>query len=91
MANVIHVGTNEAILSTREAILEKAGHGVVVAHDLREVISACEQGSFEVGVGQALPAMEKLRVTDTLRRLCSGIRILEFHDAHQARCRYRWR
>jgi hypothetical protein len=55
---------------------------VVLARDLRQVISACEQGSFDVGiVGQALPAMEKLRVTDTLRRLCSSIRILEFHDA----------
>jgi hypothetical protein len=31
-------------------------------------MSACEQSRFEVGiVGQALPAMEKLRVTDTLR------------------------
>jgi PleD family two-component response regulator len=61
---------------------KKAGQKVVLARDLRQVMSACEQGSFDVGiVGQALPAMEKLRVTDALRRLCSGIRILEFHDA----------
>ena len=82
MANVIHVGTNEAVLATRKTILEKAGHNVVLARDLREVMAACEAGSFDVGIiGQALPAMEKLRVTDTLRKLCSGIRILEFHDA----------
>ena len=54
---------------------------MVLARDLRQVSSACEQGSFDVGIiGQALPAMEKLRVTDTLRRLCSSARILEFHD-----------
>src|SRR2546421_11019658 len=82
MANVIHVGTNEAVLATRKTILEKAGHSVVLARDLREVMAACEAGSFDVGViGQALPHMEKLRVTDTLRKLCSGIRILELHDA----------
>jgi len=82
MANVIHVGTNEAVLATRKTILQKAGHNVVLARDLRQVMSACDAGSFDVGIiGQALPAMEKLRVTDTLRRLCSGIRILEFHDA----------
>ncbi|HJW99420.1 MAG TPA: hypothetical protein VJ453_04640 [Terriglobales bacterium] len=82
MANIIHVGTNEAVLATRKTILERAGHDVILARDLREVISACEKSSFDVGIiGQALPQMEKLRVTDTLRRVCSGIRILEFHDA----------
>jgi DNA-binding response OmpR family regulator len=82
MANVIHVGTNEAILATRKTILEKAGHTVTLARDLREIISACDTGSFDIGIiGQTLPAMEKLRVSDILRNHCSGIRILEFHDA----------
>ena len=82
MANVIHVGINEAVLATRKTILKKAGHNVILARDLREVISACKAGSFDVGIiGQALPQMEKLRVSDTLRKHCTGIRILEFHDA----------
>ena len=64
------------------AILEKAGHQATLAHDLRAVTAACEGAGFDVGIiGQALPAMEKLRVTDTLRKFCSGIRILEFRDA----------
>src|SRR5438270_1725316 len=82
MANVIHVGINPAVLATRKAILEKAGHSVTLARDLRELISACEGSSFDIGIiGQALPAMEKLRISDTLRNHCEGIRILEFHDA----------
>src|SRR5437763_1321905 len=33
--------------------------------------------SFDVGsIGQALPQMEKLRVSDTLRKRCTGIKIL---------------
>lgn len=82
MAKVIHVGTNEAILAARKTILEKAGHTVALARDLRHVIAACERDTFDVGIiAPTLPAKEKLRVTDTLRRHCSGIRILEFHDA----------
>lgn len=82
MANIIHVGTNEAILATRKTILEKAAHRVTLARDLREVVAACEREGFDIGIiGQALPPMEKLRVCDTLRKHCPAIRILEFHDA----------
>jgi DNA-binding NtrC family response regulator len=81
MANVITVGNNEAVLSTRKAILEKAGHDVVVARDLREIIAACSTGGFDVGViGQSLPPQEKLRVSEVLLELCAGIKILEFHN-----------
>ena len=38
MANIIHVGTNEAVLATRKTILERAGHDVILARDLREVM-----------------------------------------------------
>ncbi len=81
MANVITVGANEAVLTTRKAILEKAGHDVVVARDLREIIAACSTRGFDVGViGQSLPPQEKLRVREILLELCTGIKILEFHN-----------
>jgi CheY-like chemotaxis protein len=81
MPTVIHVGTNEAVLSTRKTILEKAGHTVHLARDLHELIAACEKASFDVGiVGQSLPATEKQRVSGILRQYCSGIKILEFHN-----------
>jgi CheY-like chemotaxis protein len=81
MPTVIHVGTNEAVLSTRKTILEKGGHTVHLARDLHELIAACEQTSFDVGiVGQSLPAKEKLRVSGILRQYCPGIKILEFHN-----------
>ena len=82
MANIIHIGTSEPILTTRKTILERAGHTVTLARDLRAVIAACENQSFDLAiVGQTLPAMEKLRVSDTLRQKCQGIWVLEFHDA----------
>lgn len=82
MAKIIHIGTCEPILATRKAVMEKAGHAVTLAHDLRAVIAACNSETFDIGIlGHTLPAMEKLRVYGTLRHRCEGIRILEFHDA----------
>lgn len=81
MPNVIVIGINAAILATRKAILEKAGHTVALARDLREVIAECAKSSFDVGiVGQSLPPQEKLRVSEILLAHCTGIKILEFHN-----------
>lgn len=81
LANIIHVGTHEPTLTTRKTILERAGHAITLARDLRTVIAACENQTFDVAIiGQTLPPMEKMRVSDTLREKCQGIRILEFHD-----------
>jgi len=42
MANIIHVGTNEAVMTTRKTILEKAGHGF---GDLLQPRSSCRKSA----------------------------------------------
>src|SRR5258708_14185308 len=76
MAEIVVVGTSEAVITTRRAILERAGHQVTLARDLREVIAGCEQGRFDVVIlGQSLPSQEKHRVSDTVSKLCPGVKI----------------
>jgi CheY-like chemotaxis protein len=82
MAKILHVGTNEAVLTTRRAILERAGHQVTLARNMQEVIAGCERESFDVViVGQSLPAREKQSVSGTVLERCKGVRVLEYHDA----------
>jgi len=82
MADVLCVGLNDAAMLTRRLILEKAGHAVTQARDLRRVKEACENDSFSVVIlGQALNASEKKRVTDVVLRSCKGAKILELHTS----------
>jgi len=61
-------------------MLQRAGHTVSQARDLRQVVAACSGIQFDVViVGQSLPAKEKLRVYDVIRQSNSGARILELH------------
>jgi hypothetical protein len=61
-------------------ILERAGHSITQARDLREVVAACRDTIFSVVIlGQTLPAKEKLRVCEVVRRECAGAKILELH------------
>ena len=69
-------------MATRRAILERVGHHVTLARDLRQVVAACEQTEFDVVIlGQALPAKEKQRVVHTVLEHCKLVRVLEYHDA----------
>jgi len=81
LAQILHVGTNEAVMATRRVILERAGHEVTLAHDLREVIVACERNDFDLVIlGQALPGKEKQRVVHTVLEHCKLVRFLEYHN-----------
>jgi PleD family two-component response regulator len=64
LANVLCVGINDAMMRKRQSILERAGHSVTQATDLRRVIAVCERNRFAVAVlGPFLHQPEKLRVT----------------------------
>jgi CheY-like chemotaxis protein len=81
MARILHVGTNDAVMATRRAILKRAGHEVTLAHDLREVLAACTMNSFDVVIlGQALRAEEKQRVVHNVLERCKPVRFLEYHN-----------
>ena len=69
-------------MQTRRLILERAGHSVTQATDLRRVIAACQRDEFHVALlGQLLGFPEKLRVTDVIRKNCPGAKILELYTS----------
>jgi len=81
MARILHVGTNDAVMATRRAILERAKHEVTLAHNVREVVTGCMVNSFDVVIlGQSLPAKEKQRVLHTVLEHCNPVRFLEYHN-----------
>jgi CheY-like chemotaxis protein len=80
MAKVLHVARNEAVIATRQAILERAGCEFVSARDMREVLAACKAGTFDVLIlGHALPPMEKRRIRHTLLEHCRDAKVIECH------------
>ena len=79
-ANILCIGIDSAAMRTRLLILERAGHKVTQARDLRQVQSACETISFDVAIlGQSLNANEKMRINDVLQKNCKSAKILELH------------
>ena len=80
MANILCIGIGNAAMQTRKMILERAGHTVTQARELREVMAACRVDSFSVAIlGPALPRNEKLRVRDLLYIECRDAKVLELH------------
>ena len=82
MADVLCVGMDDAAMQTRRLILQKAGHSVSQARDLRLVKEACEVKSFSIVIlGQALNGSEKRRITDAVLTHCKSAKILELHTS----------
>ena len=80
MADVLCIGIDSAAMQTRMLVLERSGHRVTQARDLRQVKTACETISFAVAVlGQSLNASEKRRITDVVLTSCKSAKILELH------------
>jgi len=48
--DILGIGMNDAAMESRKLVLERAGHNVTQARDLREVRAACEARSFDVVV-----------------------------------------
>lgn len=80
MADVLCIGLDGAAMQTWKLILEKAGHNVRQASDLRHVKSACESILFDIAIlEQSLNASEKKRITDVVLTHCTSARILDLH------------
>lgn len=79
-ADILCIGIDNAAMQTRLLILERAGHNVIQARDLRRVKTACETISFDIAIlGQSLSRNEKKRVIDVVLAHCKTARILELH------------
>ncbi len=80
MALVLCISADKALATTRQAILEKAGHRVVTAFTVQEVERACREQPIDVAViGQAVPARERLRIHQLVRAQCPTAKILELY------------
>ena len=80
VTDVLCVGLDDAGMQTRRMILERAGHTLTQAQDLRQVQAACKSIKFSVVVlGQSLNANEKKRVSDIVLTHCKGAKLLELH------------
>jgi DNA-binding response OmpR family regulator len=81
MANILCIGVDEDAMKSRHTALERAGHTVSQAKDIRQVVAACSGIRFDVIIlGQSLPAKEKLRVYDLIRQHGAGAKVLELHN-----------
>lgn len=82
MAAVLCTGVNEALIRSRALILEQAGHTVVQAGNIPQVVAACAGRSFDVAVvGQAVSPAEKMRIFSLVREHCPTARILELYTS----------
>lgn len=80
MANILCIGIDETAMTKRGLMLQRAGHTVSQARDLRQVVAACSGIQFDVViVGQSLPAKEKLRVYEVIRQSSPRAKVLELH------------
>ena len=84
MANILCIGIDESSMTARSSALQRAGHTVSQARDIRQVEAACSGIQFDVVlIGQSLPAKEKLRVYETVRQSNCGAKILELHTGSE--------
>jgi len=82
MADILCIGTDDTLMQPKQSALERAGHTVSVAKDVRQVLAACSGIRFDVIlIGQTLPGKEKLRVRELLNDHCGSAKIVEQHAA----------
>ncbi len=80
MALVLCIGTDVGLMQTRKLILERAGHQVISARDLKTVKQVCRQAELDVVIlSQTVNAPEKCRIAELVRQRYRDTQILELH------------
>ena len=83
-ADILCIGIDNAAMQTRMLILEREGHKVTQARDLRQVKTACETIAFQVAIlGHSLNANEKMRIADVVVTSCNDTKILDLHRGYE--------
>jgi hypothetical protein len=83
-ADILCIGIDNAAMQTRMLILEREGHKVTQARDLRQVKTACETIAFQIAIlGQSLNASEKMRIADVVVTTCKEAKILDLHKGYE--------
>jgi DNA-binding response OmpR family regulator len=68
---VLSISNDEALLKTRQYILEQAGFDVVLAWGFSNALKQCESAKFDlVLLGHTLPPEDKAALAKALRKHC---------------------
>jgi DNA-binding response OmpR family regulator len=86
---VLSISYDDAILKTRQLILEQAGFEIVSAWGFSNAMEYCEKGDFDVVlIGHSLPPDDKTALVKVLRRHCDrpviSVRRSGQHTKHPA-------
>lgn len=80
MAIVLCIGVREGLIESRKLILEKAGHRVVRATTLREIVDACRKFHIDVAlIGQIGDTSLKREWAALVRLYSPWTKILEIY------------
>jgi hypothetical protein len=83
MAVVLCTGVDKMLLQTRQLLLEKAGHTVVVVMDENTLFDVCQKHSFDVAViGQTVTSKMKSRIAMLIRERCPYVKLLELYPPY---------
>lgn len=86
VALVLCTGVDSLLLETRKLILERAGHKVIGARNLRQIEAACRKHHFDVAVlGQTLSSENKKSAASLVRKYCGQAKILELFQPHHGK------
>jgi DNA-binding response OmpR family regulator len=72
MSRILSISYDEALLHTRQILLQREGFEVQSALGFSAAIQACETGTFDLVImGHSIPPEDKERLIQHLRAVCS--------------------
>jgi len=81
MALTLSVGTDQSLMRTRQLLLEREGHSVVVVMDERALAAACAVHNFDVAIlSQTLSAKMKQHAASLIREHYPTVKIVELYS-----------
>lgn len=83
MARILSISHTDVLRTTRQLVLEKAGHEVVSLADLDGDLDFSKEEKFDLAViGHGFPGEEKRRIANLANKHFAGVPILElcFHS-----------
>jgi CheY-like chemotaxis protein len=87
MALVLSVGSDPALMQSRQLVLEGEGHTVVGVTDEKALAAACKRHTFDVAIlSQTLSPRMKQHIVSLIRERCPKIKVLELFsipDGHE--------
>jgi DNA-binding response OmpR family regulator len=73
MIHILSVSYDEALLNSRQLILESHGYRVTSAWGFQSAVHACQHGNFDLFIlGHSIPGTDKAELVKIFRSRCSA-------------------